>query len=998
MTFSNTRKKVTLAIMAVFMVISSLLSFISSSQKVEADLDPASKLLCKFDDGKVLVNFYSTDTFHYMLRSKSAVTSTDYVESNWLNKMLEVTGFDFRKTNEAILGRELNPIELPEEDPSGANKKAPKVSAFDRFGMAGLKWSSYQGEWKFYQVDGCASQDKASPTEYGVFYKDRKDPKSTYDEISTSKDARSVQFNKGVLANIGTAFTDTISNLMFMITKIIITLTIMFVGLSFTDITTLLGMMESDGDAIGPVAGVFKTLFDGVFSGFVVMAFTLTAIFVFYKAVIKREVRYALSSLIKALIIFIMAFAMASNPSFWIGIPNKVANYGQALVLSTTTGIYKNDKNTDLCVTDVGSIDKDVNIDTKKLEGFEEDFEKINANMRSMIGCKMWEVLLFRPWVRGQYGAEYEDLAADKVKNDNSDWVGTPSVPVGEGKKIKNWALFQVSAQTNAHAPIGNEGIPTLVNGVNGDWWRITDALSNYMENESTEEDSNGNSQTYKEVIPTKPTQYWQSWIGNNQLERMGVAFMSVLFGVLGSLAPLVFGIASAVFGLGLTLLMMTSPIFLLFGLWSGKGDAIFLGWLSAVINTVLKKIGAGLLLVLSLSFSMIIMDMIDTVGYVTSFMLMLVLTLVLLRNKDKILNMIASINFGGAFDPRVKANQFFNVQKNIAREAGRTALATVSGAQSAKKSGQNVLTGARVGVTRQLENRMNTTGFGREILRQKEISEDADSLNRQVCKMCHMPLGVKGQEIAYEDADGNYYCVPCAEEMGIEELFEVVAGQKTSMNDVKSLVSMYKEGKGDNQYIPQKEVRSVQSPKRSWISHSTMRNEMDLKKVDGEYEWNDEAVQGVIKANIAKLKEDYVVYVNVASRIGTKRMNPPPVPEPLTNYIDFALINMAWEDNNFDIVEKTYKEAWKQWYEDNAEIVSNVNEEQIEKFKEEIDKYSFDVHESRAVELIEEYLNNETNSIDSEIIKDNQIYTFVNGKLVLNDKNIKKTDEILSD
>lgn len=991
---SKSKKSILFIVTVLLFLVSMLSSFNTAAYKVEADLDPASKLICKFEDGETIVNFYSTDYFHFLFRSKSAVTSVQNVNSSWLNKLLTLTGHDFEKTNEAILGRPVSPNSIPEEPTTEANKTAPKVSAFDRFGVSGLKWSSYQGEWKYYHVNVCANQDSVSPTTYGTFYENRLEPQSTLNDTASSIDPRSMQFNKGAGANLLTAFTDTLSNAMFAITKTIVTLTILFVGLSFTDITSMLGMLSDDGKSGPSASGIFTDLFDGLFSGFVIFTFVITGVYILYKALIKREMRFALNTLLKTLLIFFVAIVMASNPSYWIGVPNKVATYGQALMLSSMSGMYENKAESSLCSTEVASIDEGVEINFSNPDDFKSQFEKTNENMRSMIGCQMWETLLFKPWVRGQFGAEYEDLASDKVENNNEAWVGTAGVPLGGDVVINNWALFHLSTQTNAHAPEGLDGLPVLINGVNSDWWRIVDALSDYEEETIKEITEDGSEQEFEVPVKKDPTIFWQSWIGNNKTERMGVAFTSIVFGIVGSIAPLVFGLASAVYGLGITLLMMTSPIFLLFGTWGGKGNEIFMGWLSALLNTIIKKIAVGLLLVLSLSFSMTIMNMIGDIGFIKAFILMIVVSTMLIKNKDKILDIMAGINFGGAFDPRTKANQIFNANKKVAKEVAKVGTAAAGGGVAAHQTGQNIFKGARTGVQRQLVNQLYTSTNGMQAVMQADISRGGEKIANHTCVECHLPLGVNKVEMAYRDDNGNYYCKNCADEIGLEKLYQVTVGNEEK--EQERIIKLLK-GEGDRDPITPDDVRTIEATSsRSWMSHGTLRHSMDAKMVNGEYTWNDEQVQSTIRNNIIRLKEDYVVFSNIQMKLG-RRANPPAPPEPLHEYIDLALINAAWNDRRFDVVNATYKEAWKMWYEDNGKHIEGLSKEDIENFKNEIDKIDYDVDVNRSKELIEEYLE-ETKTTQSEIVNDKDIYIFQDGKLVLNNVDIQKTNENLSD
>ena len=773
--YYNKNKRKLFIIITFMLLIITIMTHYSPVDMVLAntDEDIANRVLCRFEDGKTLANLRSTDYFYYKFRSKSAITSIHGVNSSWLNKMLSVSGFDFDTTNQSVLGRELNPVSIPE---GGTPNSGPRVSAFDRFGMAGLRWSSYQGEWKYYYVNACYS-GQVSPTTYGSYYVGRLEPQSTYNEVSTSKDPRTIQFNKGTMSLISTALLDLIANSLFAIAKGIVTLTIVFVGLAFTDITTLMGLTSAGGGGMSTVT-IFTSLYDTIFKSFILFAIIFTAIYIIYNGIIKRQLRIALNSLIKTIIIFIIATIMSLNPSYWIGMPNKITTYGQAIVLSTMAGIYDSDGEGTLCNTDVGSINQDVEFNSNFDEvHLTEQLEKVNSNMRSLIGCQMWETLLFRPWVIGQFGVEYEDLHDENLGNINSSWVGNGSVPVGNGETIDNWALFHLSTQTDAHAQIGENNFRTEVTGVNADWWRIVDALSNYDEDEVSDSIGGDFKGSYVDQVSFETTDYWQTWVGNNSLHRIGTAFMAIAFAIAGSIPPLVFAFSSALYGLGVTLLMMTSPIFFLFGTWGGKGDSIFMGWLSSLGNTMLKRIGVSILLILSITLTLNIMNLVYVVGFVKSFVLMVVVSIILVKNKNKILEMLASINLGGSFNPSNKARELIDKNKRKADNVGKIGLATIGGATMGHKTGQGLRAGASSGAVNQIRNTLYQSMLGTTIIREIDIKSENEKKMWNNCVMCFVMLGQKGTETAYRDDNGNYYCTDCAEELGIETLYEVTVG-----------------------------------------------------------------------------------------------------------------------------------------------------------------------------------------------------------------------------
>lgn len=978
MTMKMMKRKNNRIIMMFFtllMLAGSLLASYAPMTQVQANQSPVMRILCRFEDGQTLANLQSTDYLHYLTRSKSAQTDIDSVESSMANRLLTVAGYDFVTPNEEILGRDIRPTTLPEEMPEV--NQGPKVSAFDRFGMSGLRWSSYQGEWKYYHVNACANQNQVSPTNYGAFYENRMEPKSTYNSVSTSRDPRTIQFDRGLISSVFTASKDLVANGMFAITKGIVTLTIAFVGLAFSDVTSLMGM-SADGSSGASAAGMFTDIFNSVFTGFILFTFLFTALYLLYNGLVKRQIRMAIGTLIKTIVIFMVAIIISTNPSQWVSAPNRIATFGQALVLSSMAGMYDNDTGeVGLCTTEVASIYDDVNIDTNTDETvILGEFEKINRNMKSLIGCQMWEQLLFRPWVRGQFGAEYEELNTDNINNINDSWVGNASVPLGDGQSIENWALFHLSTQTDAHSQVGDNNFPILVNGVNADWWRVADALSNYHEEETVVSDGAGGEQTFMEPVSSDPTKFWQSWIGNNSSERMGTAFIAIAFGIAGSILPLILAISSAMYGFFITLMMMTSPVFLLLGTWGEKGTQIFMGWLSALINTVFKRIGVSILLVLSLSITMNIMNLAYSVGIVTSFTLMCIVTYLLTKNKNKLLGMLASVDLGGAFDPRTQANKFLDKQNRRAKNVANIGVAATSGAIAGKKTGQGVARGAQMGAQRQLRNTLYQSTTGTQTLMQADITlRNSSSDAGEQCVMCYAKLGVEYKELAYRDDDGNFYCITCAEELGVETLNEVTIGHDEG--------GMFAKAEAISPEIKKEKVRSKKVMKpRSYLSHSRTRDMMNSRVINDKYYWDNKGVQEMIKDNIERLREDTIVFNKFRLKYGSVII-PPSTPEPLQSYIDVALINDAWANGDNETVERTYKEAWKAWYEDNGQHVQGLNEEEIEEFKKEIEEFNPEIDAERSKELVESSMSKAER--EDESFNNNKLYIYSNGRLILN-------------
>lgn len=786
-----------LVVLVVSTLVSSLSLFLPNrAQTANADSNFATWILCGTDDGKMLYNIATTELLPYTIRSKSNIVRTERTDG-FLNGVLGMAGFNFDEVNESILGRPIEPTtidkgedekEEPKEDDkekeaANPNSSAPRVNPFDRFGVAGLRWSSYAGEWKYYQVDGCSVQSEANQTTYGAFYPDRKEPKDTYRDIHESTDPRVQQYDKGLIFSWANSFNDILTNGLFNIAKGIVAFTIALIGFAFSDITTIMGM--SGGDS--PMIQLFRNLYTGIFQPFQYLMFFLTACYMIYWGLFKRQYRQALNSLLQAVVCLLLAAIIGSNPEFWVPLPNRVATYGEAIVIAALG--QSTDDHVGLCGTNVGKMESGSSSIT--LGGNEaqrkSEMDKIGDNMKSTIGCRMWEEFLLKPWTRGQFGNEYENLVAGgkkggKIKNINHEWTKNADVPLGANVVENNWALFQISAQTNAHAQYDDEkGVVTdpssnmvrQVDGVSSDWWRVVDAFSNYDEHEVVKNFGklNGDSDTTAKVVeqkPSEPLEEWQSWVGNRQADRYGTAFLAIIFGALGSLGPLIFALLTTIYSAGVTMLMAMAPIFLMFGCWAGKGDGILKGWAAALLSTMIKKVVAAGLLLISFAFTINAMDMIDEVGWIKSFMLLFLMTMLLIKSRHQIMETFANVNFGSTFRPDQMFAGYRDKKAEQAKDAGLIATGAAVGAVEAKKVGLKASDGALMGAGTQLNNTLRKSAFGR----QANISyRKFAGVNPSACFVC----GGKVDGQAYYDEDGNVMCHHCAIDSGMEtELMRV--------------------------------------------------------------------------------------------------------------------------------------------------------------------------------------------------------------------------------
>lgn len=892
---------------AIVFIIGTFFAPIKETKAADGDLSLPAKLICRDEVGNLIYNVANTEMVQNALLSKSAIiqTESEKIEDNVFNNIMSTGGYEF-----------------------GVEGKTP----FDRYGFAGLNFSSYAGEWKYAKIDACKANPngKSISSDDGQYYKGRYEPQATFYERSRTNDIRSTQ-SFVHSPYISAAIRDSLCGLIFAFNKFIVSLTIALLGLSFGDVSESIGLGQD------VIQEMFLNLYNGFFRPLFTLMVLVTAGYLIYLGIFKRAYRESLKTLIPTFGIMILSMVLANNPSM-LNIPNRVANVGQFLVVSAMTS-SEAPANT-LCNVSAESV-----LDNNKGSTDESKsiLENVQKNTRSVLGCRMWAEYVFRPWVRAQWNARYEDL--DDIGNENEEWVGKPEVDIGGGKKVENWALFQVSTQTNKHKPVDGTVRPKI-NGVDPDWWRIVDATSNIQykvifvgggssdgsgggnfsladkeealqaiwdrfgktgmtdeaiaafignfmiesgldpearqtpglgrglaqwsegdrhatlvnfageqgkewtdfdtqldfvvwelqngfshlvpdlkssndinyltelictkyeiagipalnmriaaaqeafntmpEHERSDDGSldssgggefggssgiggTGKGELAEIITPVKPTKYWQYWTGNEP-ERLSNAMLSSLVSLAGALAPLTFALMTSIYSVGLSLLMAVAPVFMILGVWPGKGVSIFKGWISLVLSTIMKKILTAFMLLISIIVTTKFMSMIDSLGYVKAIIIISLLSLILIKNKELIVERLSQVNIGNNNDLNLgqmvknSTDSVKNKTKEVASAAGGLIASSTLGGYNAKKSGESVTKGAKTAAKEYISNRAYSTKnqymrYAMNRTSRKIDDRYQDEIDK--CDLCGKPIG-NGEPIYYHETDGTHVCEEC--------------------------------------------------------------------------------------------------------------------------------------------------------------------------------------------------------------------------------------------
>lgn len=487
----------------------------ASSVKADGGFNLEQQVACLWGSDSIpalMYKFQSTSYFQFLSQSKSSINFGSSAVDGGLNALIQ-DPTKYKKINEAIIGHPLENAQTSLTENQKADKVA-QLNPYDRFGLSGLNFTSYNGEWKYIDVDPCASSDNYNDPKTGLYYTNRLVPQSTWEDVDTSKDIRTQQFEKG-WGNIGRSLNTLFANWLFDITKIIVALTIGFIRLSFSDISNITGLTKIIGGDGKTSYGIFGALSNGLLKPLALVAFAATGIHIFmvYR---KGRTRESFTNLARTLILFFTAIVITLNPLWFIKLPNNVAVVLESIIVSglnsnaTTTG------NTGLCATDAG-VTKSNLVSAKTINAAKDSIDDDTSqnvlneavdHMESTIGCTFWQEFLLKPWSQGQFGMDWNQTWANGKMPDwakkeggaefnntpgNASMVGMADIPLGGTRIYNNWALFNISVNTNAHSGLGDQKKTTkYTNDEANDWWRIVDVLSNYEETVVKNPDATG--------------------------------------------------------------------------------------------------------------------------------------------------------------------------------------------------------------------------------------------------------------------------------------------------------------------------------------------------------------------------------------------------------------------------------------------------------------------------------------------------------------------------
>lgn len=1114
-------------LLAIFFLFSSVISALPASNESKANaFDVGQFAFCDLFGSSVpgmreMYQITQSSDLQFFTRSKNSINYGTNDVDGGLNLVLSLSGKDFAKTNETILSHPLDSKSAAKNDENKGKDESKfnggkQVTPFDRFGVSGLKYTSYIGEWRHVVVDACSTDNNVSDPKAGNYYEGRLYPLATWEDKDRFNDIRSMQFNSGISQHFLMSSVNELSNIIFFVTKSIVVLALALIGFSFQDIGSVLGINKiiygDDGKE-----GLVQSLHEGFFLPLIAIFASLTAIYILFTIVTRKSSNgKALGRILRSIAMVIVALVIAAKPVGILSMPNDLSVAVQGVFVNALNKpISGNDS---ICSTNGAKTDSNlVKEDANKT--LHERIGEVGKNVQSTIGCSIWQQFLFKPWAQGQFGTDWNNLWAEgkipswdkngkTLGNKNSSWVGSPSVPMGNGIKYDNWALFQVSVQTNAHSPVGQDGkISKITDGISNDWWRIVDATSNYQEiGERNQEDLSGadgedssavNTTSGTWVWPTNkkgdisspygnrgladaggsnfhrgidfgapcgdpiyaasdgvvkfagkeafggnailiqhkdvdslyvhmsdgsnkvkvgdkvkagqrissvgqtgnaygchlhfeirkpatgnwgdfnktidagafmkgavngevsnsdsgsdsgssdssggtvatlnknfarpvgaaPTAVWNDWTGNSVVNRIGTSFSSILVAMIGLFGPIVFALMTAVYGLGLTILMVMAPIMFLLAAGPDMTFQIFKNWLKLLGSIFIKKVVMGIILSLSLVFTALALSKMETVGWWTGMLMLVTLSVVLWKLRGKLVDLLT--RFTGMSDSSSNVfNRITSAIGNAATTTTKVAASTATGGYVSRRNGGTLSEGMKAGAKREIRNAAYRSDVGRSAIREYDVTEfneegkEIEGSDKEIlCSNCYAVIYSPGMPsdsiLASRDENGNYYCMTC-----FNDRLSAPNAKIVNLNSIQS----------------SRRLSDSERKKHVQTSLFGVRFDKDFQDNVGAYD-SSEPNPEIKKKNIERLQEqmnrsmltvaaDVVRSQDVMKEHGFNGVVE--IPAHLKRYLNEDVVKKAWQEGNYNYIVNAYVIAQSSWFKDKTGLAPEKDTENL--------------------------------------------------------------------
>ena len=393
---------------------------------------------------------------------------------------------------------------------------------------------------------------------------------------------------------------------------------------------------------------------NSLFLGFLEPIIVLGALYMGWVGLGKKRTMEAAQSAIWMIATTIFALIFMSYPSL-------IAN-GASSVVSQITGAAM-ESITGMVATATGSSDRREHLgDPNPSPASDQSLCSLpsgapDAGMREA-ACSMWQAMLYTPWASGQFGV-----------SPGQPLVGDQNVRIGDKTLV------------NADLRVQMLDAGTIDHDEQLKW-------SDTLQKQNADEWQNLKDKAVK-------ASWFQAWSGQGG-SRIPVALVAFLAGCCVGLMVLLTSFSTVVLNLGMIMLILVSPIFLLVGVHPGFGRRIGLKWLELLLSTIFKRVLMGIILAALIGIYQIIMS--APLGWWSQMVMVIGVTVGMLMYRKPILEAFNIVNLGGSTSGlESRRSGGAGAARAGKRGAGAIAGGIAGGGQSAG-SGGSWLSGALAG------------------------------------------------------------------------------------------------------------------------------------------------------------------------------------------------------------------------------------------------------------------------------------------------------------
>lgn len=463
----------------------------------------------------------------------------------------------------------------------------------------------------------------------------------------------------------------------------------------------LLKVIGGTGDTQG---GLIGTLTGSIYMPLLVIAVTLTGLWIGYKGLVQRKLREAMFDAIWVCLSVVFGLALLLNPTLLAKAPMAVSNAVGTCIIGSFSGQNCMDSSGGTTSATNDNLSTSSSKICRSLAPGAALDGQMSMTVNSMT-CSIWKAFVLEPYAQGSFGTSFENL--DTVAD-------TPTKKVIEKAGIDpNTFCVNLGTSDSLASFSGKRAV------FDRDTGKVCNLLAYQMflkTNASTTgsitPDSGAIDTRWYNVIVTAANDdgLWAQWAPSmtNSLHKNATATLALITGLAGGFILIVIAFFALVYYLTSVILMAFAPLFFLLGVHPGRGKKILMGWLEKVLSNVLKYLASALFLIVAVSFYAAILGAASNPAL--TFLFVVIISGALFMYRKEVIELIGKVSMGG----EQLSSKFSDGLKARAAGVGGLALAGVGSGIGAAIAGGRVSSGIKAGIQRDLQRGGATKVFGK--------------------------------------------------------------------------------------------------------------------------------------------------------------------------------------------------------------------------------------------------------------------------------------------